>query len=108
MADLQLDLNAPLEQRINEFKNDSEKMREVNDFLNELFDKAKVEAEVKMNSKHKNKFDAFSMQNGTRRIGAWGSRARTSARTFATRIFTAICNCTNSVRNATNAAINRN
>lgn len=56
MANLQLEFNAPLEQRINEFKNDPEKMKEVNDFLNELFDKARVEAELKMNSKHKNKF----------------------------------------------------
>lgn len=55
MVDLQLDLNAPLEQRINAFKNNPENMKQVNDFLNELFEKAKEQAEIKMNAKHKNK-----------------------------------------------------
>lgn len=55
MGDLKLDLNQPLELRIAEFKNDPEKMKEVNDFLNELFDKAQKEAENKSNNKHKNK-----------------------------------------------------
>lgn len=107
MSNLQLDLNNSLDQRINEFKSDPEKMKDVNDFLNQLFEQAKIEAEQKMNVKHKNKFDVFNLHQGTRRIGAWSSRARTSARTFASRVFTTICNCTTTVRNATNAAINR-
>lgn len=108
MSNLQLNLNDSLDQRIDEFKSDPEKMKELNEFLNQLIEQARNEAEQKMNVKHKNKFDVFNLQNGTRRIGTWSSRARTSARTFASRVFTTICNCTTTVRNATNAAINRN
>ncbi|KAK4880870.1 hypothetical protein RN001_004189 [Aquatica leii] len=108
MANFQLQLDDSLDQKIIEFKKDPEKMKIVNDFLNQLFEQAKVEAEQKMNVKQRNKFDVFHLQNGTRRIGAWSSRARTSARSFASRVFTTICNCTTTVRNATNAAINRN
>lgn len=54
MADLHLSLNnMTLEQKINRFKDDPQKMQEVNDFLNEVFEKAKLEAELKQNSKHK-------------------------------------------------------
>ncbi|XP_019881249.1 uncharacterized protein LOC109609069 [Aethina tumida] len=100
MADLQLELNAPLELRIQEFKNDPEKMQDVNDFLTELFKEAQREAEQRNGNKQKGKLDALGIQNGTKRIGASFSRARSSARTFATRIFTTICNCTNQVKSA--------
>ncbi|XP_074041226.1 uncharacterized protein [Leptinotarsa decemlineata] len=97
MGDMYLDLNQSLDMRIAQFKNDPDKMKDVNDFLNELFEKAKKEAE-KRNGKQKGKLEVLGIQNGTKRIGAWSNRARTSARTFATRIFTTLCNCTNSVK----------
>lgn len=55
MADLQLELNAPLELRIQEFKNDPEKMQDVNDFLTELFKEAQREAEQRNGNKQKGK-----------------------------------------------------
>ncbi|KAJ8910355.1 hypothetical protein NQ315_004971 [Exocentrus adspersus] len=97
MTDLNLELNQSLDLRITQFKNDPDKMKEVNEFLSELFEKAQKEV-ARRNGKQKGKLDALGIQNGTKRIGAWSSRARTSARTFATRIFTTICNCTNTVR----------
>ncbi|KAF7282895.1 hypothetical protein GWI33_001799 [Rhynchophorus ferrugineus] len=45
MANLQLDLNQSLDLRIAQFKNDPEKMAEVNDFLSDVFEKAQKEAE---------------------------------------------------------------
>lgn len=45
MSELHLDLNQPLEQRIDQFKNDEEKMREVNGFINDILEKARLEAE---------------------------------------------------------------
>lgn len=55
MADLRLDLNnQSLDMRIAQFKNDPEKMKDVNEFLNELLEKAQKEAE-KRNSKQKSK-----------------------------------------------------
>ncbi|XP_060524797.1 uncharacterized protein LOC132701119 [Cylas formicarius] len=99
MTSLELDLNQSLDLRIAQFKNDADKMRDVNDFLGDLFDKAQKEAEKRNGSaKQKGKLDALGLQNGTKKIEAWSNRARTSARTFASRIFTTICNCTNTVR----------
>ncbi|KAJ3665081.1 hypothetical protein Zmor_000594 [Zophobas morio] len=105
MADLNLDLNQPLQLQIAQFKSDPEKMQDVNDFLTDLLDKAQKEAELRSCGKGKGKLDALGIQNGTKRIGAWSNRARSHARTFATRIFTTICNCTNSVRSV---VVNRN
>lgn len=51
MADLKLDLNQSLDLRVAQFKNDPEKMAEVSDFLNEVFDKAQKEADLRRNSK---------------------------------------------------------
>ncbi|XP_072379261.1 uncharacterized protein [Diabrotica undecimpunctata] len=99
MAELSLDLNNSLDMRIAEFKNDPEKMKIVNEFLNEIFDKAQKEAEKKC-SKQKGKLDALGFQNGSKKIGIWSNRARSSARTFASRLFTTICNCTNSVKSS--------
>lgn len=45
MAELQLDLNQSLELRIAQFKNDPEKVKVVNEFLNETFEKAQKEVE---------------------------------------------------------------
>ncbi|XP_056633854.1 uncharacterized protein LOC130443309 [Diorhabda sublineata] len=97
MAEFHLDLNNSLDMRIAEFKNDPEKIKVVNEFLNEIFEKAQKEAEKK-NGKQKGKLDALGFQNGSKKIGVWSNRARTSARSFASRIFTTICNCTNSVK----------
>ncbi|XP_030754721.1 uncharacterized protein LOC115881401 isoform X2 [Sitophilus oryzae] len=108
MADLQLDLNQSLDLRIAQFKNDPEKMADVNDFLNEIFEKAQKEADRRSSGGKKGKLDALGIQNGTKKIGAWSNRAKSSARTFATRIFTTICNCTNTVRSTLIARNNSN
>ncbi|KAG5890889.1 hypothetical protein JTB14_002828 [Gonioctena quinquepunctata] len=96
-----------LDMRIAQFKNDPEKMKEVNDFLNEILEKAKKEAE-KRNGKQRSKLDLLGIQNGTKKIGVWSNRARTSARTFASRIFTTLCNCTNSVKTTLSSRNNNN
>lgn len=103
MAELKLELIEPIECRIEEFKKDPQKMKDVNEFLTELFEQARTEAEHR--SAKQGKSNSFGLPNGTRRIGAWSNRARTSARTFATRVFTAICNCTNTVKSV---VVNRN
>lgn len=54
MTDLHLELNQSLDLRIAQFKNDPDKMREVNEFLNELFDKAQKEV-ARRNGKQKGK-----------------------------------------------------
>lgn len=48
---LRLDLDQSLQLRMTQFKNDPEKMQEVNDFLNELFEKAQKEAEIRKGNK---------------------------------------------------------
>lgn len=54
MTELQLDLNQSIDLRISEFKNDAEKMKDINEFLNEIFDKAQREAE-KRSGKNRSK-----------------------------------------------------
>lgn len=49
MADLHLDLNQSMDLKVTQFKNDPEKMTEVNEFLNEIFEKAQKEAEQRRN-----------------------------------------------------------
>lgn len=56
MPELTLVLNEPLEDRIIDFKHDSENMKDLEDFLNELCEKARIEAELRQSSKSKNKF----------------------------------------------------
>lgn len=55
MADLQLDLNQSLELQIAQFKNDPDKMKDVDDFLNELCEKACEEADKRNGNKQKGK-----------------------------------------------------
>ncbi|CAG9769490.1 unnamed protein product [Ceutorhynchus assimilis] len=55
MADLHLDLNQSIDLRVAQFKNDPEKMTQVNDFLNEMFEKAQKEAEQRQNGRTKGK-----------------------------------------------------
>lgn len=54
---MRLDIDQPLDLRIAEFRSDPEKMKCVNDFIDELVEKAQKEAEVRHNnnSKHKHK-----------------------------------------------------
>ncbi|XP_044757357.1 uncharacterized protein LOC123315645 [Coccinella septempunctata] len=105
MAELHLDIQLSLELRMAEFKSDPEKMKEVNEFLDELFKKAVKETEQRKGVEQMTKPETSGLHNGTKKIGAWSSRARTSARSFASRLITTICNCTNSVRNV---VINKN
>lgn len=53
MANLDLDLNQTMDQRILGFKSDPEKMKDIHEFLNELFDKASIEAEHRQRAKQK-------------------------------------------------------
>lgn len=55
MANLNLDLDGSLQLRVADFKSDPEKMRQVNEFLNELFEVAKTEVHSRQ-SKHKSHF----------------------------------------------------
>ncbi|XP_017779008.1 PREDICTED: uncharacterized protein LOC108564460 [Nicrophorus vespilloides] len=88
-----------LKNQIDDFKKDPEKMQDLNAFLDDVVEKAAVEATTRQLKKSKT--DPFSgLQNGSKRIGASINKAKTSAKTFATRVFTAICNCTNSVKSA--------
>lgn len=97
MADLNLDLSSQtLDQRILSFKSDPEKIKDVNDFLNDLIEKARNDAETRRASMKQKTLISIPLQNGTKRIGAWSNRARG----FMSRVITAISNCTNSVRNA--------
>ncbi|XP_050293428.1 uncharacterized protein LOC126733965 [Anthonomus grandis grandis] len=105
---LNLDLNQSLDLRVTQFKNDQEKMADLNEFLNEIFEKAQKDAEQRRGSASKGKLDALGIQNGTKKIGVWSNRAKSSARLLATRIFTTICNCTNTVRSTLNARNNHN
>ncbi|XP_066150853.1 uncharacterized protein [Euwallacea fornicatus] len=96
---LHLELNQSLESRVDQFKNDPQKMADMNEFLSELFEEAQKETEQRRNGKgSKDKLDALGFQNGTKKIGAWSNRAKSSARVFASRIFTTICNCTHTMR----------
>lgn len=55
MANLNLDLDQSLQLRIADFKSDPEKMRQVNEFLNELVEAAKTEVQSRQ-TKHKSHF----------------------------------------------------
>lgn len=61
MADLHLDIQLSLELRMAEFKSDPEKMKEVNDFLDDLFKHAVKEAEQRKGTEKKTK--AVSLRN---------------------------------------------
>lgn len=47
MTELKLELIEPLECRVDDFKKDPEKMKDVNAFLADLLDQAKTEAELR-------------------------------------------------------------
>lgn len=50
---MELNIEKPLENRIEEFRSDPEKMKDVNDFLSEVLEKAKTEAEHRTSKQHK-------------------------------------------------------
>ncbi|OWR53030.1 hypothetical protein KGM_206258 [Danaus plexippus plexippus] len=71
-----------LNERILEFKSDPDKLRQASEFVDELIQQAKKEAELKQKDKEKSKF----VSNLKRRLGR--------ARGFVLRVFDALCNCT--------------
>ncbi|XP_050350361.1 uncharacterized protein LOC126773447 [Nymphalis io] len=78
-----------LNERIEEFRSDPEKLRQASEFVDELIQEAKKEAEIKQKEKDKSKL--FESQdpvagNLKRRLGR--------ARGFVIRMFDALCNCT--------------
>lgn len=68
MAELNLDLEQSLQLRMAQFKSDPEKMQDVNDFLNDLFEKAQKEAELRNGTKSKGKLVCLliTMRNSLR------------------------------------------
>ncbi|XP_037939807.1 uncharacterized protein LOC119672758 isoform X1 [Teleopsis dalmanni] len=113
-----------LEERIEEFKRDSKKMEELEEFINDVLTKAEAEAIKKQSSKHnigsqqtkektRQSFTIPDFKNG---------KVVNRARGFVVRIFDAICNCANTAaapaqriklrakraQSAAAAAVNRN
>lgn len=64
---LTLELTLPLEQRIEEFKTDEERMREVNDFVSDVLERACLEAENRRLQAKKSKL----VRNSIRNIGKY-------------------------------------
>lgn len=52
---MHLDIDQPLDLRLAEFRSDPEKMKFVNDFIDELVEKAQKEAEIRRNNNCKQK-----------------------------------------------------
>ncbi|XP_061379532.1 uncharacterized protein LOC116768203 [Danaus plexippus] len=77
-----------LNERILEFKSDPDKLRQASEFVDELIQQAKKEAELKQKDKEKSKFESqdSGVGNLKRRLGR--------ARGFVLRVFDALCNCT--------------
>ncbi|XP_053611584.1 uncharacterized protein LOC128675869 [Plodia interpunctella] len=77
-----------LAERIAAFKSDPQKLREATEFVDELIQQAKKEAELKQKEKDRSKFDVQDPAAGNlkRRLGR--------ARGFVLRMFDALCNCT--------------
>lgn len=55
MAELTIHIEEPIEYKIQEFKEDREKMLQINEFLDDVFEKAKLEAENRLRQKQKGK-----------------------------------------------------
>ncbi|XP_049540260.1 uncharacterized protein LOC125954205 [Anopheles darlingi] len=82
-----------IESRVAEFKQDSDKMDELNLFLDKLLEEAQKNAEVKL----QDKMDEERPKNGNKLLtGIKQHRVVTRTRGIVLRIFEAICNCTNS------------
>ncbi|XP_050067654.1 uncharacterized protein LOC126556433 [Anopheles maculipalpis] len=82
-----------IDTKIAEFKQDSEKMNELNLFLDSVLDEAQKNAEIKLQSK----LEEERPKNGNKLLtGIKQHRVVTRTRGIVLRIFEAICNCTNS------------
>ncbi|XP_026749901.1 uncharacterized protein LOC113510631 [Galleria mellonella] len=76
-----------LAERIAAFKSDPDKLREATEFVDQLIQQAKKEAELKHKEKDRSKFEQDpAAGNMKRRLGR--------ARGFVLRMFDALCNCT--------------
>uniref|UniRef100_U5ENS5 Uncharacterized protein n=1 Tax=Corethrella appendiculata TaxID=1370023 RepID=U5ENS5_9DIPT len=87
-------LEKDLDEKIAEFKQDSDKMSEVSLFVDEVLSEAKKNAEQKLQTK----LDEEKPKNGNgNNLFSAIKRGRVVTRTrgFVLRIFEAICNCTN-------------
>lgn len=85
-------LHGDMDNRIAEFKQDPEKMSEVNVFVDDVLDEAQKSAEVKLQDKAEER-----PRNGNKLLsGLKQHRVVTRTRGIVLRIFEAICNCTNS------------
>ncbi|XP_040167615.1 uncharacterized protein LOC120902707 [Anopheles arabiensis] len=82
-----------IDTKIAEFKQDADKMNELNLFLDSVLEEAQRNAEVKLQSK----LDEERPKNGNKLLsGIKQHRMVTRTRGIVLRIFEAICNCTNS------------
>uniref|UniRef100_A0A3F2YVF9 Uncharacterized protein n=1 Tax=Anopheles culicifacies TaxID=139723 RepID=A0A3F2YVF9_9DIPT len=82
-----------IDTKIAEFKQDSEKMNELNLFLDSVLEEAQKNAEIKLQSK----LEDERPKNGNKLLsGIKQHRMVTRTRGIVLRIFEAICNCTNS------------
>ncbi|XP_034833154.1 uncharacterized protein [Maniola hyperantus] len=77
-----------LNERIGEFRSDPEKLRQATEFIDELIQQAKKQAELKQKENEKSKFE--SQDSGTGNLKKRFGRARG----FVIRMFDAFCNCT--------------
>lgn len=86
-------LRDDIDSRIAEFKEDPEKMRELNGFVDEVLNEAQKSAEDKLQDKSAED----RPRNGNKLLsGLKQHRVVTRTRGIVLRIFEAICNCTNS------------
>ncbi|XP_053690093.1 uncharacterized protein LOC128738764 [Sabethes cyaneus] len=86
-------LRDDIDSRIAEFKQDSEKMSDLNFFVDEVLNEAQKSAEVKL----QDKLAEERPRNGNKLLsGLKQHRVVTRTRGIVLRIFEAICNCTNS------------
>lgn len=87
------DLRHDIDDRIAEFKQDPEKMNEMNVFVDQVLNEAQKNAEVKLQDKSME----GRVRNGNKLLsGLKQHRVVTRTRGIVLRIFEAICNCTNS------------
>ncbi|XP_055631363.1 uncharacterized protein LOC129771591 [Toxorhynchites rutilus septentrionalis] len=82
-----------MDNRIAEFKNDPDRMNDVNVFVDDVLNEAQKNAEVKLQDKTAEE----RPRNGNKLLsGLKQHRVVTRTRGIVLRIFEAICNCTNS------------
>ncbi|XP_041980634.1 uncharacterized protein LOC121734220 [Aricia agestis] len=91
-----------LTQKVAEFKNDPDKLRQASEFVDELIQQAKKEAELKQKAKDRGKFGSqdSGVGNLKRRLGR--------ARGFVLRMFDALCNCTQTAAAAARTSARNN